>query len=839
MALALYRRYRPDTFDGLIGQDQVTIPLCRALDQGKITHAYLFSGPRGCGKTSSARILARCINCEKGPTSHPCGKCQSCKDLATGGSGSVDVVEIDAASHNGVDDARELRERAGFAPARDRYKIFILDEAHMVTPQGFNALLKIVEEPPEHVMFIFATTEPDKVIGTIRSRTHHYPFRLVPPEIMGPYVEEICKKEKIEPEPGVLRLAMRAGGGSMRDTLSILDQLMLCAVNGKIPLDSAVALLGFTPSSLIGEVIDALIDHDGAKLYEVVNRVVVSGFDSRKFVEDLLGRMRDLLLIVSAGIDATSGLLDDLAPEELSELKRQSEKLNLVDLSRMAEMTNSALSNMASAVSPRMNLEILMARLLSEHEDRVSSSQAVNNYSAETKSGFAGARRNRSSANSTVNNAVNNAVNNDSNSNVNENMPVIPDNHSNKSEENNTVNIQEESGWSDIQTQQSSEKNSNNSPSVNQISVNPIEDNYASQSPKKQLTTDDMWDEVVSTLPEDVREYVSKDCVTKVHLVKGANGKQRLVLTFNKPINQYAFALAICTTDPYEGQKVPVVVMNAVKREFGANCMIAPDSVASDGETVEVVTKMSPERLRQVKREVLMRKTGSVSGFASSATSNKTMNADNPENNPENNSEKNKPEELGFQKADGYAASVESTNTAADYSVLASSDAWADVSSMPVLDSHLNSETETESEDVEQKSNQNIQKDFSNTQNIPHENKSDRNALDKSDSNEANLDKFGSNESGSNGFGSNESRSIESSSDKSDLDENIGISYANSDECSLEDKSLDSIVEVSDEEIKKMFEVKEVQDFSADDSRNPKNFGKKKKTFDSYRSKEE
>lgn len=540
--------------------------------------------------------------------------------------------------------------------------------------------------------------------------------------------------------------------------------------------------------------------------------------------------MRDLLLIVSAGIDATSGLLDDLAPEELSELKRQSEKLNLVDLSRMAEMTNSALSGMASAVSPRMNLEILMARLLSEHEDRVSSSQAANNYSAETKSGFAGARRNRSSANSTVNNAVNNA----SNSNVNKNMPIIPENHSNKSEENNAVNIQEESDWPDIQTQQSSEKNSNNSPSVNQI-----EDNYASKSHKKQLTTDDMWDEVVSTLPEDVKEYVSKDCVTKVHLVKGANGKQRLVLTFNKPINQYAFALAICTTDPYEGQKVPVVVMNAVKREFGANCMIAPDSVASDGETVEVVTKMSPERLRQVKREVLMRKTGSVSGFASSATSNKTVNADNPENNPENNSEKNKPEELGFQKADGYAASVESTNTAADYSVLASSDAWADVSSMPVLDSHLNSETETESEDVAQKSNQNIQKDFSNTQNIPHENKSDRNALDKYDSNEANLDKFGSNESGSNGFSSNESRFIESSSDKSDLDENIGISYANSDECSLEDKSLDSIVEVSDEEIKKMFEVKEVQDFSADDSRNPKNFGKKKKTFDSYRSKEE
>ena len=317
MTTALYRRYRPDTFDQVIGQEHVTEPLKAALRANRVTHAYLFSGPRGCGKTTSARILARCLNCAQGPTDTPCGQCESCRELATGGPGSLDVVEIDAASHGGVDDARDLRERATFAPVRDRYKIFIIDEAHMVTNQGFNALLKLVEEPPEHVKFVFATTEPERVIGTIRSRTHHYPFRLVPPDVLGPYLTGLCAEEHIGVGEGVLTLVMRAGGGSVRDTLSVLDQLMAGAIDGQVSYQTAVALLGYTDSALLDQSVDALAGGDGAAAFRVVERMVESGHDPRRFVEDLLQRLRDLLIIAVAG-DGARDVLADTPQDRIS-----------------------------------------------------------------------------------------------------------------------------------------------------------------------------------------------------------------------------------------------------------------------------------------------------------------------------------------------------------------------------------------------------------------------------------------------------------------------------------------------------------------------------------------
>ena len=362
MVTALYRRYRPENFAELIGQAQVTAPLMAALRSDRVNHAYLFSGPRGCGKTTSARILARCLNCAEGPTDTPCGKCDSCVELARDGGGSLDVVEIDAASHNGVDDARELRERAGYAPARDRYKIFILDEAHMVTPQGFNALLKIVEEPPAHVKFIFATTEPDKVIATIRSRTHHYPFRLVPPAQMLDYLEEVCVSEKVEIAPGVMPLVVRSGGGSVRDSLSLLDQL-IAGSEGRVEYDRAVALLGYTPESLLDEAIDALAIRDSASAFGVVDKVIQSGQDPRQFVEDVLERLRDIILVASVGAGAKS-VLRGATDEMIDKMQSQASKFGQAELTHAATEVNASLSAMSGATSPKLHLELMVAKVL-------------------------------------------------------------------------------------------------------------------------------------------------------------------------------------------------------------------------------------------------------------------------------------------------------------------------------------------------------------------------------------------------------------------------------------------------------------------------------------------
>jgi DNA polymerase III subunit gamma/tau len=360
---ALYRRYRPETFAEVIGQEHVTKPLMQALSTDRVNHAYLFSGPRGCGKTTSARILARCLNCEKGPAAEPCGVCDSCVALARGGAGTVDVIEIDAASHGGVDDARDLREKASFGPASSRFKIYIIDEAHMVTTQGFNALLKIVEEPPPHVKFIFATTEPDKVIGTIRSRTHHYPFRLVPPATVQDYLARLCVEEGIEVGKGVLPLVVRAGAGSMRDALSVLDQLMAGSGPEGITYDGAIALLGYTDAALLDDVIEAFAAGDGATVFRVIDRVVESGHDPRRFVEDLLERLRDLI-VIAAVPDGAHAILRSLPEDQLDRMQGQAAHFGAAGLSRAADITNTALTEMTGATSPRLQLELICARIL-------------------------------------------------------------------------------------------------------------------------------------------------------------------------------------------------------------------------------------------------------------------------------------------------------------------------------------------------------------------------------------------------------------------------------------------------------------------------------------------
>lgn len=596
MALALYRRYRPDTFEGVIGQDQVTVPLMRALDEGKLTHAYLFSGPRGCGKTSSARILARCVNCAKGPTSHPCGECESCKDLATGGPGSIDVVEIDAASHNGVDDARELRERAGFAPARDRYKIFILDEAHMVTQQGFNALLKIVEEPPEHVMFIFATTEPDKVIGTIRSRTHHYPFRLVPQEVMGPYLEQICEDEHIEAEPGVLRLAMRAGGGSVRDTLSVLDQLMVGAVDGSIAYDSAVALLGFTPDALIGEAVDAVADKNGEALYGVIQKVVVGGFDPRRFVEDLLARVRDLLVLTLGGERAESVLSDDAAAENMDDLRRQASALGLSALTQMADTINATLANMTGAISPRMRLELLAARLLAGREEGmavVASSSGVPDFAGDAGTSAA-AESSRGSMAGSRRRAARHAA---GNVRAQDSAPVIdtpsapvqpsvaPTNPA------DAVASGVASVLADVQQAMNATTSvASAAPAATSVPA-PIHDDR---------TPDQKWDALVAALPEDVQRYVSREKVPRV-LLSG----DHLWIKFDKALSKYAFAKAVAKESVDGNTEVVKIVRAEVHKAFGPSVTLAPAKKLADGSESVPWSKLSPEEQSKINAQLV------------------------------------------------------------------------------------------------------------------------------------------------------------------------------------------------------------------------------------------
>ncbi|GAA2816600.1 hypothetical protein GCM10010441_46430 [Kitasatospora paracochleata] len=363
VSLALYRRYRPETFAEVIGQEHVTAPLQQALRNNRVNHAYLFSGPRGCGKTTSARILARCLNCEQGPTPTPCGECQSCRDLATGGPGSIDVIEIDAASHGGVDDARELRERAFFAPVHSRYKIFILDEAHMVTSAGFNALLKVVEEPPEHLKFIFATTEPEKVIGTIRSRTHHYPFRLVPPGTLRDYLTEVCGREGIQVEDSVFPLVVRAGAGSVRDSMSVMDQLLAGAGEAGVTYGMATALLGYTDSALLDEVVDAFAVQDGATVFQVIDRVVEGGHDPRRFVTDLLERLRDLVILATVPDAGEKGLIDAPA-DRVAIMQAQADRFGAAELSRAADIVNTGLTEMRGNAAPRMQLELICARVM-------------------------------------------------------------------------------------------------------------------------------------------------------------------------------------------------------------------------------------------------------------------------------------------------------------------------------------------------------------------------------------------------------------------------------------------------------------------------------------------
>jgi DNA polymerase-3 subunit gamma/tau len=364
MSLALYRKYRPSVFADVIGQEHVTVPLSNALESGRTHHAYLFSGPRGCGKTSSARIMARSLNCEKGPTPNPCGLCQSCKDLVANGPGSLDVIELDAATHGLVDDARDLRDKAFFAPVQSRYKIYIIDEAHQLGPGAANALLKVVEEPPAHVIFIFATTEPDKLIATIRSRTHHYPFRLVPPGTLAAHLEKVCNAEGVKVDKGVIPLVVRASGGSVRDALSVLGQLLAGAGKDGVSYEIAIQLLGFTDGALLDDAIDAIAAHDGATLFKTIDRVIESGHDPRRFTSDMLERIRDLMIVDALKDSTGNSILRDMPDDQMERMRNQANRIGTANLSRAADIAAEGLTQMRGATAPRLILELICGRIL-------------------------------------------------------------------------------------------------------------------------------------------------------------------------------------------------------------------------------------------------------------------------------------------------------------------------------------------------------------------------------------------------------------------------------------------------------------------------------------------
>lgn len=664
MALSLYRKYRPDTFDKVVGQNHVTIPLSHALDNNHLAQAYLFSGPRGCGKTSSARILARGINCEKGPTSHPCGKCPSCIDLACNGSGSVDVVEIDAASHNGVEDARNIRERAQFAPVRDRYKIFILDEAHMVSAQGFNALLKVIEEPPERVMFIFATTEPDKVLDTIRSRTHHYAFRLVSPEVMAPYLEDICRQENIEVEPGVLQLAMRAGGGSVRDTLSIVDQLFSGSDGNKITHDMATSLLGFTPDVLISEVFDALSHAQGSYAYEVVEKIMKEGYDPYRFIEDLLTRFRDLIIlsfefshsgVISQEI-ISGATFSSIADTDKEVVTKELANVSSQWLTQGAEIINQTLVNYRQSSSPRLTLEILIARLLELHNGanpdnaNLSTSQSLD-VNSEVIKGEVTKTRTPINSSSTGNSTVNNGNSRpDSGKNTTSSvtslsaeMPKIPTESGSPTESQTPAEAQMFTEPSVVPEPSVSSKSSG--PTAASISVQSSissesavaskESVESSATPSSSSTksNDDLWNDVINGVEDDIRVYINKEKIPQVQFASNKWQAPHLILTFNESLSQHAFAMAV-TPDQ---KSVPSIVQERVRLVFGKKATIAPSPVAANGERVETWKSLTPEQQSSIRQKVAMSllKTTQLSSLANKKISTDTTSSESPAANDE------------------------------------------------------------------------------------------------------------------------------------------------------------------------------------------------------------